>query len=167
MRWRAYCPNGDGVRIESSIGRLKRDVIQHSRRSVNSACLFSRVFYLGKEKLRKKLKLIDVRKSNFGLEMLFVKSQEFADEFEYRVIVDASLLRSALKNKKNGFRIENGFLKYNLKRCGGSHKFELFENILLDPRMSNMDVERLKSRISQTGLKCTVKRSVVYDWFDA
>ena len=157
------------MRIESTVGLLKKDIIRDSGTLVPSACLFSRVFYCGKENLRKKMKLIGSGRSNYGLEMLFVKSLEFADEFEYRVIVDASLLREAIKGKKkkaSNFRVENGFLKYNLKRSGDSGKFELFENILLDPRMSNMDVERLKSRISQTGLKCTVKRSVAYDWFD-
>ena len=170
LRWRAYCPNGDGVRIESTVGRLKKDIMQHSRNLVESACLFSRVFYCEKEILKNKMKLKGKSKLNYGLGMLFIKSLEFADEFEYRVIVDASLLREAImgkKRKESNFRVENGFLKYNLKRSGDSGKFALFENILLDPRMSNMDVERLKSCISQTGLKCTVKRSVVYDWFDA
>jgi hypothetical protein len=125
--------------------------------------MFSRVFYFSREILKRKIKNTK-NKSNYGLEMLFVKSEEFSEEFEYRVIVDALLLRDALKKHKNGFRVENGFLKYNLKRGNESNTFNLFENILLDPRMSNMDIERLKSRILQTGLKCSVQRSMVYEW---
>lgn len=161
LRWRSYCPNGDGVRIKSSIGRLKKSLIRKSRHSVSNACCFSRVYYYPVDELKK---VIEERGDDVGVEMLFRKSFEFSDEREYRVIVDGVLLQEALRNTNKKMRIESGFLKYALQNGGDSNTLQLFDEILLDPRMPTLDVERLKSRIAQTGLRCTVKQSEIYKW---
>lgn len=163
MRWRAYCPNRDGVRIKSTVGQLKRSLIVKSRDSALRATCFNRVFYFPRELLRKKLELLR-KKQSPGVEMLFVKAEEFRDESEYRVVVDRVLVEKIGKAGAKFLGPEAGFLKYKLEAGGITGSLALFNEILVDPRMENLQFERLKSRIAHAGVTCRVLKSKVYDW---
>ena len=162
LRWRAYCPQRDGVRITSTVGRLKRNFIGQSKQSLAAASHFDKVYYFNRDDLQKISKQ-KVMEADGGFEMLFVKSEEFDEEQEYRIVVDASLLHNVMAQK--GMRIENGFLKYPLGVIDGKgNQRALFDEILVDPRMDVLAVERLKSRVAQSGARLAVRQSQAYKW---
>ena len=151
LRWRAYCPNGDGVRIGSTIGKLKNSLHFESANEEFIGLWASRVFYKDRQVLNDM-----VAKYKGSALMLFFKDKAFFDEFEYRVVADKSVVGDKY--------IDRGFMKFDLERDDQNGAFKLFDEILLDPRMSDQDVERLKTRIALAGVRCRVAHSQVYKW---
>jgi len=148
--WRIYAPSGNGVRIRSSVATLGRILEQAHPGHTDARCCVGRVRYLGSNKMRK-LANTTFDDSGIAADKLFgsllVKRPAFLHERELRLLyleIDDS------KEKSD---------TYNYT----ADPHEMISQIMLDPRMSYEDYEKVRSDIKNTtGFQGQILRSLLY-----
>ena len=164
LYWKAYCPNRSGVRIATTVGKLKKSLKQINPETFyeQSVCC-SRVKYSGETQLQTLKKYLgwDYLRNNgmaAAFSLLFYKRKEFEDECEYRIICNPFL-----SNRKD--LVNSGMIKYPL--CENSDNWgDFLEGVLVDPRMPLAEFDRFKCRVAQSAPSINVIRSTLYAWPD-
>lgn len=177
--WRAYCPNKDGVRIETTVGALVKSIkkclpkmgvdekSEDEDASSVSLCRMGRVSY-GLDTLKK---LLAESKNGYSacdatnaiVSSLFVKRREFSDEREVRVLLKASPEPIKRGNEKGLLSFEHGGCRMR--------DIEFIKGVLVDPRMPRHRAEEIlcRTRIA-LGMKSDsdgnreIGRSTLYEW---
>lgn len=170
LRWRAYCPNGDGVRIKSTIGKLKQTLDGINRTYFKNIGYLSQGQMLAKAQSCKWSELASDEAA--CADFLFVKREEFALENEFRVVVEKSLVELEYENRKNGtnFGIDNGLYYCPLAKTSGGVP-TLLDEILFDPRMDERLVLQIKCQLSTLSSEYNtrsgfLRQSELYKWPD-
>lgn len=174
--WRAYCPNKDGVRIETTVGALLASVKdcllerEHDADAGEFLCLFGSVTY-DFDTLKK---MVDDyrRKKRTGntaeaiARSLFVKREQFFDEWEVRIVLQATA--EFIENCKYEARGKLAFEHGGCRMRG----VDFMKRVLLDPRMPRHRAEEIicRTRIAlgigrgDSEAKVEIGRSMLYDW---
>lgn len=168
LRWRAYCPNKDGVRIETTVGKLKNVFMS----ALNPDMCFAQVVQGPIEYFEKSLKSwFDRVASDSDLahrpisrrdatQLLFIKRDLFESEKEYRVV--AHIGHTGLKElplfEASRYERKEGLFRIPL------NTESFIKGIVLDPRMSMSDVDRLRCRLIQSDCRLSLKQSDAYRW---
>lgn len=175
--WRAYCPNKDGVRIETTVGAfidsirncLPKGGVDAEDEDASSAflCRIGRVSYR-LDTLKKLLSRCEIGHSPCDVSenivsSLFVKREQFSDEREVRVVLRANLEFAG--NCKG-----TGLLSFEQGGCR-MHDLGFIKGVLVDPRMPRHRAEEVLCR---TRIALTLKndlngdggigRSTLYEW---
>ena len=153
LRWRAYCPNGNGVRIRTTVGTLKQLMPNYA---LDSRLLSGMVSYSGVPSVIHGNTMLNVAR------LLFVKHRHFDIEKEYRLIGFVGKAdRDLIRKHQSKFCCRSGFLQGPLDN-------KLFEGIdseiLADPRMSERELDQLRCRLIQADFTTEIKQSDVYRW---
>lgn len=148
--WRIYSPNGDGVRVRTTIRKLLESIYAAQPKLPEVKC------YLGKVKYLSEKKLYDVANSIFddsGVEVnnlfysLLVKRRAFKHEDEVRL----------LYFEMNDDKYSEKLFKYEIEPNS------LIDQMMLDPRFSFEDYKKIKEKIkTKTVFKGDIKRSLLY-----
>lgn len=153
--WRAYCPNKDGVRIETTVGALVKSIKNRLRKGDGDAegegasasdavrCRIGRVIYDldALEKMQDKCSRDADRPDDVEdaiVSSLFVKRKEFSDEREVRVLLKAS---PEFVRKCKG----KGLLSFEHGGCR-MRDIEFIKGVLVDPRMPRHRAEEILCR---------------------
>ena len=160
--WRAYCPNRDGVRVETTVGQLLKFFKRNFKDDAEgfSVCI-GRISYLPKNQV---MRLCDNGDGDGDalMESLFVKRVEFAVENEIRIVLNAphDFVRSC-----NGGSVTFEHGGCRVQGC------DFIESVLVDPRMPRHRAEEIicRSNIAfcaeKTGkTNVKVERSTLYEW---
>lgn len=148
--WRIYSPNSNSVRIRTTIRRLYMSLYQNSQPSLSSEkCYIGKVEYLSNQKLRTKINDI-VNDDKFPqlsclIQSLFIKRTAFKHEREIRLIY---IEHEKTKHEPYLYHINPN---------------EFIDQIMIDPRLSKKDADRLKKDIlCRTNFTGEIKRSLIY-----
>ncbi len=180
--WRAYCPNRDGVRIETTVGDLVTSIkkclpevgddAKDGNVSASDAlqCRIGRVIYDldALEKMQNRCSRDADRPDDVEdaiVSSLFVKRKEFSDEREVRVLLKASpeFVISCNSKANGGISFEQGGCR--MRDIG------FIKGVLVDPRMPRHRAEEIlcRTRIalnmkndSENGKE--IGRSTLYEW---
>src|SRR5258706_3403676 len=146
--WRIYSPDGRAVRIRSKIRTLAESLNRISL-SLSDEIFIGKVQYLPTKKILELVKKVGLKAAKpeikpFASTLLF-KRYAFSHEREVRLLLF----------KRDDF--EDDLFKYQVN----PHK--LIDHIMIDPRMSQMEAEKLRSEIrTKTEFKGDIKRSLLY-----
>lgn len=154
--WRIYSPQKEGVRLKTTIGKMI-EVLNQVRGMFEACPAFGLVKYVDKKYLIDYLR--DIEKGGSGrffekiFDSLFYKRKEFSHEKEVRFIVKTG---DVVYNKCQF--VEGDFLnlKVDPKR--------FIEEIALDPRLDNDEVERIKNELLVINNSIPVYQSDLYSF---
>jgi len=148
--WRIYSPNGDKVRIRTTVRKLLGSLYEVHPSLPEVRCCLGKVLYLGQKRL------MDYANNTFddsgiAVENLFrsllVKRRAFLHEKEVRLLYD--------EIDDKGF--EKDTYSYVIEPNS------LISQIMIDPRRSESEAKSIKARIRKaTGYKGVIKRSLMY-----
>lgn len=143
--WRIYSPNKNGAKLRSTPKKLLDALMKANKQFGTIQCFIGRVSYLSEPDLISKLQGLNLLDSNgSGLaESLMYKREEFRHEDEVRLV----------------FHPEKG--------ADDLYEFDidpndLFDEIVLDPRMSDASYDAYKSAIQRSGFTGSVSKSGLY-----
>jgi len=149
--WRIYSPNLTSVRIRTSAEKLYKIMLTESDDSLY--CLIGDVSYMSKNEFEQFAKTLktdkDFMTDEFHKFSYFVKRSEFEHEKEFRAIYI-----SDYESKKK----EKEILHFKI------NPNEWIKDIVLDPRLSDKEVDNMKKKISKLGYEGLVRRSEMYYW---
>lgn len=146
--WRIYSKEGNGVRISTTYGELKK-LTEWSESSYDSICL-GKVKYLKLEQIEseiKKFKHSGQFDANLVLNHTLNKRIEFAHENEFRIIYAAGL-----------------DFKQTLKSYDISDINNFIDSITFDPRISSRSQNIYSQVINELGYKKECTKSNLYDF---
>lgn len=148
--WRIYSPNGNGVRIRTTIRKLLESIYSVQPHLPEVKCCLGKLEYLSEKNL------YDVANTIFddsGVEVdnlfysLLVKRKAFKHEDEVRL----------LYFEMDDGKYSDALFKYVFKPNS------LIDQIMLDPRFSYKEFMKIKSKIkTKTGFSGIIKRSLLY-----
>ncbi|RMB56043.1 DUF2971 domain-containing protein [Dokdonia sinensis] len=148
--WRIYSPNKNSVRIKTKASKLLQMIKTKSDDSLY--CMLGDVEYKTKnefENFISKLKTHqDFRTDQFHTFTYFVKRTEFTHEKEFRVIYIADF--------ENGKK--NEILYFNIDPN------EFIIDILVDPRLTVTEFNKIKTTIRNLGYNGKIEKSSLYYW---
>ncbi|MEQ0006650.1 DUF2971 domain-containing protein [Klebsiella sp. GG_Kp146] len=150
--WRIYSPNKDGIRVKTTAKKLF-DIVY------NSLDEYAKLkYFIGKVSYKEKQEIINfVTKSSFSeiilggqndsfAKLLCTKRTAFSHENEIRVLVDD------IHNKKG----DGGLYKIDIE------PMQLFDEVCLDPRLSDIEANNLKAKLVAMGVTCKILQSDLY-----
>ncbi|WP_298936870.1 DUF2971 domain-containing protein [uncultured Ruegeria sp.] len=148
--WRIYSPEKDAVRVRTTVGRLLDSLCAANKGTENDSCYIGKVDYPTEAKLKTFARTIfkDGLTARAVANSLLAKRKAFEHEKEVRIIFF-----------EGGQTVhENGVYKYPLD------PHAVFDQVMLDPRMSTEEYARFKEDIvKKTGFdKTRIKRSLIY-----
>ncbi|HCI6059315.1 Protein of uncharacterised function (DUF2971) [Klebsiella pneumoniae] len=150
--WRIYSHRKDGVRVKTTARKLFSAVYDDTDKYANLK------YFIGKVEYKDKSEIINIMNSitfsemilggqnNIFAEFLCIKRTEFNHENEVRILVDDI-------HDKKGL---NGLYKIDIEPN------DLFDEICLDPRLSNANVTTLTSHIKSIGVNAKIIQSDLY-----
>ncbi len=149
--WRIYSPRADAVRIRTTICKLAESLAQTCGEWAHTEAFVGRVRYLPSKVLKiyaiNVFDGVDAPSSRMFAETLLVKRPAFAHEREVRLLF----------HLHDDIRARDDLYAYPIDPDG------LIDQIMIDPRMAERDVNALRSKIrSETSFKGPIKRSLLY-----
>jgi hypothetical protein len=148
--WRIYSPDKDAVRIRTSVGKLIDSLCAANKGYETDRCFIGKVTYPTDAELKRFARIVfkDGLNANAIAQSLLVKRNAFEHEDEVRIIYFEG----------RQIQYENGVYKYPLD------PHAVFDQIMIDPRMSYDDYIKFKDEIIQkTGFDETrINRSLLY-----
>ena len=147
--WRIYSPNKDAVRVRTTIDKLAKSVSANLGQWAHVQAFIGKVEYLSDKGLQNFAETIfrSGLDSSAPARSLLVKRAAFSHEREVRV----------LYFEKDRVAHPDGLYRYQID------PHDLIDQIMIDPRLSLEEVEKLKGEIkSRTGYKGKIKRSLLY-----
>jgi hypothetical protein len=149
--WRIYAPNKMGIKVKSSIRKVQNSLMTDFNKNLPYDC------YIGLVKYYSKDKILDIIKNQYYMhnllldstlksqaESLLFKRIPFSHEKEIRIIMNTwkVMPRRIIK------------VKANLN--------ELIEEIVLDPRMDDQNVQMITNRLIDLGFNKRIIQSGLY-----
>ena len=148
--WRIYAPNKDGLRIRTTVRSLLESIYKEHPDLPEVRCGIGKVEYKGPKQL---MELANRTFDDSGIlvenifRSLLVKRKAFRHEKEVRLLYDA-WTENDLSNYLYSYKI---------------NPHNLISQIMIDPRKSYSDFQRIKSIIRvSTGYKGSIRRSTLY-----
>lgn len=150
--WRIYSHDKTGVRVKTTVRKLFSSVYD------NTDTYAGLKYFIGKVEYKSKSEIINLMNSttftgmtlggqnNIFAEFLCIKRTEFNHENEVRIIVDD------IGDKKG----VDGLYKIDIEPN------DLFDEICLDPRLSDLDVINLTAQIKSFGINTKIIQSELY-----
>lgn len=139
--WRIYSPDKDGVRIKTSVGKMI-EVLNQIRSVMRVAPLFGKVKYLPQNKITEWLlhtqSVENIWIYNLLSDSLFIKRHEFEHENEVRFL----LYNGNFENASVHSNIHDDYIDVQVEPAW------FIEEIALDPRLSDEDLEDRKNILS-------------------
>jgi len=167
LRWRAYCPNGDGVRVETTVGDLKRALKKAFGERIEDCCVLGKIHYLDENEARTLTvpptwqTLLPTSCADM-VKLLFLKRDHFREEDEYRVVCNCSprgfVQHKTLLRKGGALKPQHGLLRCNFRGV------DWIRSILFDPRMAEQQADRIRCVMAQEGIRCPSEQSRIYEW---
>lgn len=146
--WRIYSPDGDGVRIRTTIRRLDNSLSCNLGEWAHVQCFIGKVDYLGQHKILEFAKKVFLN----GLDphtlarTLLVKRWAFKHEREVRLLYF-----------EKGKTPDSDLFRYKVD------PHVLIEQIMIDSRLTKKQADSLKQEIrKRTGYEGEIKRSLLY-----
>ena len=148
--WQIYSKNGDGIRVRTTVGKLIDSLRAAHGDMANESCFIGRVRYERDKQLREfgRSMFVGHRGTEAIAKSLLIKRRAYRHENEVRLVYIAS----------SETREDDLVYKYGL------YPLEIFDQVMVDGRVSWDDFVRLKNVIAKrTGLpKRRIKRSLLY-----
>jgi len=150
--WRIYSHDKTAVRVRTTARKLFSAVYDNTDKYASLKYFIGKVDYKNKSEIISFMNSITFTEmisgggNNIFAELLCVKRTEFNHENEIRILVDDV-------DEKKGF---NGLYKIDIE------PESLFDEICLDPRLSNSDVLKLTSKIKSMGVSTEITHSDLY-----
>ncbi|MBN3059397.1 DUF2971 domain-containing protein [Pectobacterium versatile] len=150
--WRIYSHNKTGVRVKTTVRKLFLSIFDSSDNFSSLKYFVGKVEYKDKKEIINFMQrvtfseMISGGQNNKFAELLCIKRTEFSHENEIRVLVDD------IGNIKG----ENGLYKIDINPT------ELFDEVCLDPRLSNEDVATFTTNIKKMGVTTKIIQSELY-----
>lgn len=149
--WRIYSPDKDGVKVKTTIRKLFDALYSQSGKYKDISCFIGKVQYSITKKLLEQLSDPDIMRSNLTdttgrgqASTLLLKRIAFSHEKEVRLIYNS---------QKN---IHSDIYKFDI------NPFELFDQIVFDPRMSYSNFKTDKNLLKSWGYKKSIVKSILY-----
>ena len=150
--WRIYSHDKTGVRVKTTARKLFSTLFDNNDEYANLKYFIGKVEYKDKSEIINFMNSITFTgmtlggQNNIFAELLCIKRTEFNHENEVRIIVDD------IDDKKG---------------LGGLYKIDiepdfLFDEVCLDPRLSDVDVIKLTSQIKSMGVNAKIIQSELY-----
>ena len=145
--WRIYSPDKNGAKVRTTPRKLLEALKAHNQKYSELQCFVGQVTYLKQSELSQKLRSLNLFDSNGSgiAESLLYKRKEFSHEKEIRIIY------SGLDNK-----CISDFYAFRID------PYDLFEEIIFDPRMDSELVCAYKLAIKNKGYSSHIKQSTLY-----
>lgn len=166
LQWNARCPNGSGVCLKSTIGKLAKSITDQcsSKEAIAGIGRLDKITYVGKPEDYSTMKFDGKSILNFfsnpyfNLDSFFSKRYEFNDEYEVRVVLD--LPENTHTDVMKRVYHENGDLLFY--KFG--HPEEFIEEVIFNPQMCETQCNCLKSFFEKNGWgKVKIGRSRLYE----
>lgn len=147
--WRIYSPYKDGIKVSTTVGKLF-DVFYDHRKEPELECYFGLVEYKTEQNLinlllRAKEFVLD-RSGIESAKSLLLKREEFSHEAEARLIY-VSFCEDEKSRDVYSFTIDPN---------------TLFDDITLDPRISDSDQKKISDEITINGCTLNILKSSLY-----
>lgn len=166
LQWNARCPNGSGVCLKSTVGKLAKSITDQcsSRDDIAGIGRLDKITYDDQPNDFSTMNLDGKSISKFFstpsviLNSFFSKRYEFNDEHEVRVVLD--LPENTHNDVMKRFYQENG----NLLLYKFGHPEEFIDEVVFNPQMSEGKCNCLKSFLERSGWgKVKIGRSRLYE----
>lgn len=148
--WRIYSPNKDAIRLRTTVGKLLDSLCAANEGKEGDSCFIGKVSYPKQKELEEFARTVFANglTAEAVARSLLAKRKAFEHEREVRIIFF------------EGDKVvhKDGVYKYPL------NPHAVFDQIMIDPRMSYLKYKTFKEEISQkTGFKEErIKRSLIY-----
>ena len=166
LQWNARCPNGSGVCLKSTVGKLAKSITDQcsSRDDIAGIGRLDKITYNDQPKDYSTMNLAGKRMSkffsnlSFNLDLFFSKRYEFNDEHEVRMVLDLpeNTHNDVMKRVYQG----NG----NLLFYKFGHPEEFIDEVIFNPKMCETQCNYLKCFLERSGWdKVKIGRSRLYE----
>ncbi len=151
--WRIYSPNKDGIRVKTTIKKLAT-ILWEDESSLSPLSYFiGKVQYLPREDIEKFIQNTSFESLTVGgqndrfAETLLTKRTEFDHEYELRILA---------------FNAENNPRAQGETFIIPINPNELIDEVCIDPRISDNEVEKIKEDVLSKGFVNTIIQSDMY-----
>ena len=149
--WRVYAPNGDGIKIKTSVQKLYDEFI-HPHHNDKQFMFFGNVIYEQWEKIKKEFEDMNVSElfndtsGKTIVSTLLIKKAEYTQESELRIIAWS-----------HWFRGDNNTISYV-----SVNPNSLIEEIIIDPRVDKIRAQSWEKIIRVMGYRGLISHSELY-----
>jgi hypothetical protein len=143
--WRVYAPKKDGIQVKARISKIKEHFLYLTNDKHCGSFQIGKVEYTRWKKLKEKYE----NKKKLGIFEILMNQTAFEKRFEYRHEKEIRLLIRYLDQDSQilELKIDPNFL---------------FENVIVDPRISYNRFLKIKTEIKELGYKGRIYRSLLY-----